>query len=81
MTKVRLNSVLIKLNGFSWRAGQMWVKMEIGYTFSSVKEMSKVYNIRNCNYEIEKDGVIIRSVRNGRIDGYGKRIEPATYNF
>lgn len=79
MKKVRLNSRLV--NVAPRFSKTIWGKIEVGRVFSSVKEMSKGYNIRNCNYDIEKDGEIIRSVKNGRMDCYGRRIEPATYNF
>ena len=79
MKEVRLNSRLVNVAPHFSKT--IWEKIEVGRVFSSVREMSKFYNIRNCNYDIEKDGVIIRSVQNGRMDCYGRRIESATYNF
>lgn len=53
----------------------IWRKREVNRIFSSAKEAGKYYNLRNCNYEFEnEDGEIIRSVRNAKLDAYGKRI-------
>lgn len=53
----------------------IWRKKEVNRIFSSAKEAGKYYNLRNCNYVFEnEDGEVIRSVRNGLLDAYGKRI-------
>lgn len=37
--------------------------------------MSKMYNVRNCNYDVEnEEGELIRSVNNAKLDGYGNVI-------
>lgn len=53
----------------------IWRKRNVNRVFNSAKEAAKYYNLRNCNYDFEdEDGEIIRSVRNGLLDAYGKRI-------
>ena len=72
MKKVYLRSVLRNVAPRFSKA--IWQKQEIGHYFSSVKEMSKMYNVRNCNYDVEnEEGELIRSVNNAKLDGYGKR--------
>lgn len=53
----------------------IWRQKEVNRIFSSAKEAGKYYNLRNCNYEFEdEDGNIVKSVRNAKLDAYGKRI-------
>ena len=72
MKKINLSSVLRNVAPRFSKA--IWQKQEIGHYFPSVKEMSKMYNVRNCNYDVEnEEGELIRSVRNGKLDCYGRR--------
>lgn len=53
----------------------IWRKKEVNRIFSSAKEAEKYYNLRNCNYDFENEaGEIVKSVRNAKLDAYGKRI-------
>jgi len=72
MKKIHLRSVLVNVAPAFRKA--TWRQSEIGRYFTSVKEMSKMYNVRNCNYDVEdEDGEVIRTIRNGKIDCYGRR--------
>ena len=72
MKKIYLRSVLVNVAPAFGKA--IWRKSEIGRYFTSVKEMSKMYNVRNCNYDVEDEsGEVIRTIRNGKLDCYGRR--------
>lgn len=72
MGQVFLNTALINVAPRFQKA--IWKEKRIDRVYNSVKEMSKYYNVRNCNYDIANDdGNIIRRVRNGHINSFGDR--------
>ena len=53
----------------------IWRKRNVNRVFNSAKEAAKYYNLRNCNYDfVDESGETVKSVRNGLLDAYGKRI-------
>ena len=53
----------------------IWRRKEVNRIFASAKEAAKYYNLKNCNYDfVDESGETVKSVRNGLLDAYGKRI-------
>ena len=53
----------------------IWRRKEVNRIFASAKEAAKYYNLKNCNYDfVGESGETVKSVRNGLLDAYGKRI-------
>lgn len=53
----------------------IWRRKEVNRIFASAKEAAKYYNLKNCNYDfVDESGETVKSVRNGCLDAYGKRI-------
>lgn len=72
MKRVFLNTALINVAPRFHKA--IWKEKEVRKVYNSVKEMSKHYNVRNCNYDIINDNDdIIRRVHNGHINSLGDR--------
>ena len=69
---VRLNTVLRNVEPSFHKA--TWREYEVNKYYDSVAAMRKEYNTNNCNYQFEDENEnILKVVRNGKIDCYGKR--------
>lgn len=69
---VRLNTVIKNVAPRFHRT--IWREYEVNKYYDSVADMAKEHNVKNCNYQFEDENEnIIKVVRNGKIDCYGKR--------
>ena len=72
-TKIYLSSILV--NDVKSSRHPQWVEQEVGKYFDTMKELSKYYKVRNCNYHFEKNGVVVKTVNNGKVNKNGQRYE------
>ena len=72
-TKIIINEVIKNVAPRFKKA--IWRKYDVNEMFASYKDASKYYDLRNCNYDYVYTFTdeIVKTVRNAKLDGYGRR--------